>query len=127
MPPKLYLGSPLTVALAALLQGLPAIHRLASPPALAAENAQASQVLAGPLRPADLSVDEWNEVLGTLSIEDNSPLSHLLNAAAKLAAGPAPQGKMANFLYSIFNDLGQGSGKSLTVPPRIAGLSDATF
>ena len=74
MQPELYRGSPITVALAALLQGLPAIHRLMFPSASARERAQASQVLAGPLRPADLAPVEWAAVLATLEDEPQSGL-----------------------------------------------------
>ena len=127
MPLDIYPGSAFSVALAGLLQGLPAIHRLAYPALSAVENQEASQQLAEPLRPADLSVDEWQLVLATLSTLDHSPLSTLLTKAAQLAAGPAPKGQSANFLQSIFNGLGQGSGKTLGVPPLPAGLSDNTF
>ena len=127
MQPELYRGSPITVALAALLQGLPAIHRLMFPAATARERAQASQVLAGPLRPADLAPVEWAAVLATLEDEPQSGLGKHLTAAAQLAAGPGTSGPFAPVLQSIFSGLGQRSGDALVVPPLPAGLSAATF
>ena len=127
MQTEAYAGSSVSIALAALLQGLPILHRVLFPAASHEERAQACRLLAAPLQPADLATDDWAPILSTMGLDPHPALSALLKEAATLAGGPTSATTASKQLHSIFSGLGVSARPLLVLPPVPAVLSDAAF